>query len=319
MQYKYEKTDIDTYIASLCSDGFQGSVKYNKDEFAELLSDIGIFKFKGYVKAFRSDVRSYSIDDVLSLYDTDMIVSSRMFSLSSKVEIKLKATIIESAYELTDNPFFYLLKESYIEDYTINNESIYDWEVKHPNPKQKSEVYLHYRDYYLAKYNFESNKEAYLSDKELIELNGELDINYPPFHYFVENMTLGALIKMISSMQIDGQKFLKVVANKFNMYDAYVFRGYLLRLKELRNRCAHHGRIFNRNYRGVKAFGKHRAFRKTIYEHKLIDVYYSLQLLLHCENRFSNVDALIVQFVDDIFWDCEENSREFMMNIMKTG
>ncbi len=319
MQYDYKKTDINTYIASLYSDGFQESSTYTNDDLSTLISDIGIFKFKGYVKAFRSDVSSYSIDDILTLYETDMIVSSRMFTLSSKVEIKLKSIIIESTYELTDNPFFYLLKESYIGDYTINNESIYDWEVKPPNAKQKSEVYLHYRDYYLAKYDFETNKAAYLSGKELIDLNGELEINYPPFHYFVENMTLGALIKMISNMQIDGQKFLKIVANKFNMYDANVFRTYLLRLKELRNRCAHHGRIFNRNYRGVKAFGKHRGFRKTIYEHKLIDVYYSMQLLLHCENRFHNVDKLIEQFIDDIFSDCEENSREFMMKIMKTG
>lgn len=319
MQYEYKKTDISTYIASLYSDGFQKSSIYSDDDLSALICDIGIFKFKGYVKAFRSDVPSYSIDDILTLYETDMIVSSRMFSLSSKVEIKLKAIIIELAYELTDNPFFYLLKESYIEDYTINNESIYDWEVKLPDDKKKSEIYLHYRDYYLEKYDFESNKTTYLSGKELIELNEEFDINYPPFHYFVENMTLGALIKMISNMQIDGQKFLKVIANKFGMYDANVFRGYLLRLKELRNRCAHNGRIFNRNYRGVKAFGKHSAFRKTMYEHKLIDVYYSLFLLLHGGNRFKNIDQLIEEFSSDIFLNFEEKNRNFMMKIMKTG
>jgi len=318
MKYDYKKTNITNYITSLYHEGFKKSDKYQFDELAGLISDIGIFNFKGYAKAFRTNVSNHSIDDILALYNADGVVSSNMFALSSKVEVKLKSYIIESAYELVDNPFFYLLKESYIEDFTINDESIYDWEVKQPNPKLKSEIYLHYRDYYLAKYDFETNKQAYLLGKELIELNRARDINYPPFHYFVENMTLGALIKMISKMKIDDQSFLKIVANKFSMYDANVFLNYLLRLKELRNRCAHNGRIFNRNYRGVKAFGKHREFRKTIYEHKLIDVYYSLWLLLEGNNRFYTIDELIEQFRYDNFSDCDENTMNFMINIMKT-
>lgn len=305
-------------MASLYDEGFQESKKYQFDELAGLISNIGIFKFKGYAKAFRTNVVDYSIDDIVELYNTDEVVSSNLFALSSKVEIKLKSTIIESAYERMDNPFFYLLKESYIEDFTINNESIYDWEVKPPNPKRKSEIYLHYRDYYLAKYDFETNKQAYLLGKELIGLNQTLDVNYPPFHYFVENMTLGALIKMISKMKIDSQNFLKIIANKFNMYDANVFLHYLLRLKELRNRCAHNGKIFNRNYRGVKAFGKHRAFRKTIYEHKLIDVYCSLNLLLGGKNRFNTADELIEEFTAECFSNCDEKTKRFMISIMKT-
>lgn len=318
MKYNYKQFNVVTYLESLYTEGFKKSEKYQFDELAGLISDIGIFNFKGYAKAFRTNVSNHSIDDILSLYDANRVVSSNMFALSSRIEVKLKSHIIESAYELADNPFFYLLKDSYIEDFKINDESIYDWEVKPSNPNQKSEIYLHYRDYYLAKYDFETNKQAYLLGEELICLNQKLNINYPPFHYFVENMTLGALIKMISKMNINNQSFLKIVANKFNMYDSNVFLNYLLRLKELRNRCAHNGRIFNRNYRGVKAFDKHREFRKTIYEHKLIDVYYSLCLLLEGGNRFDTIDELIAQFRYDIFSDCNEKSMNFMINIMKT-
>ncbi len=318
MQYSYKKLDINIYIASLYSEGFQKSIKYQHDELAELILDIGIFKFKGYAKAFRKNVSDYSVDDILALYYTDSVISSHMFTLSSKVEIRLKSIIIESAYEFTNNPFFYLLKESYKEDFTFNNESIYDWEIKPSKYKRKSEIYPHYRDYYLENYDFKANKQTYLSGKVLIGLNRSLDINYPPFHYFVENISLGALIKMISKMRIKKQNFLKIIANRFNMYDANVFLHYVLRLKELRNRCAHNGRIFNRNYRGVKAFGKHKAFRKTLYEHKLLDVYYSLQLLLNGDNRFDSIDNLIDLFIEDNFLDCDEKIKEFMINIMKT-
>jgi len=33
---------------------------------------------------------------------------------------------------------------------------------------------------------------------------------------------------------------------------------------EIRNRCAHNGRLLNRNYRGVKSFGKHKDLENYI-------------------------------------------------------
>ena len=145
-----------------------------------------------------------------------------------------------------------------------------------------------------------------------------MDVNYPPFHYFVENMTLGALIKILSKLTIDDKRVLKLVANKFNILNPQVFLNYLLRLKEIRNRCAHNGRLFNRNYRGVKAHAKHREFRKTIFEHKLIDVYYSLYLLLDGKNRFNSVEELIEMFKVENFSNCDVNVKNWMIQIMKT-
>jgi len=318
MKYEYKRLSVDTYIASLYSDGLQTSKKFNTQAIRDLILNIGIFKLKGYAKAFRGSLSDYSIDDLFELYNADREISSNMFNLSSKIEVKLKAYLIETVYEHTDNPFFYLLKESYIEDFTINNESIYDWEVKPANPKQKSEIYLHYRDYYLVNYDFESNKTKYLAGKELINLTNKMEINYPPFHYFVENMTLGALIKILSKLTIDNQRILKLVANRFNILNPQVFLNYLLRLKEIRNRCAHNGRLFNRNYRGVKAHTKHKEFRKTIFEHKLIDVYYSLYLLLEGKNKFDNVEELIERFKLENFSNCDESVKNWMIQIMKT-
>ena len=123
---------------------------------------------------------------------------------------------------------------------------------------------------------------------------------------------------MISKLTINGNNILKLLANKFNMYDTDVFLTYLLRLKEVRNRCAHNGRLFNRNYRGVKAFGKHKSFRKTIYEHKLIDVYYSLHLLLN-EKQFNDINELNQSFKDEIFVNCDKKIEEFMIKILRTG
>lgn len=319
MKYKHKILSVDSYIDSLYEDGLKPSKSLAKEEVSNLVSNIGIFKLKGYAKAFRGDFSNYSVDNLFDLYNADREISSNMFILSSKVEVKLKAYLIETVYALTDNPFFYLLKESYIENFTINNESVYDWEVKPSSLRQNNEMYLHYRDYYLVHYDFESNKVKYLFNQELIPLNEKLNINYPPFHYFVENMTLGALIKLLAKLKVNDKSILKLVANRFNILNPKVFLAYLLRLKEIRNRCAHNGRLFNRNYRGVKAHEEHKQFRKIIFEHKLIDVYYSLYLLLEGKNRFNSVNELIESFKKNNLSSCDENTINWMMNILKTG
>lgn len=320
MKYNYQKLDIETYIESLYADGVQKSTKLSDDELKEAILNIGIFKFKGYVKAFRSGLSQYTFDDLIALYEADRKISSNLFVMTSKIEIKLKSYLVEIVYELTDNPFFYLLKENYKEDFNLPSDSLHDWEVREPNPKQKSEIYMHYRDYYLSLYDYESNKNQYIKDKELIGLNGNKDINYPPFHYFVESATLGTLIYIISKLEINDNDILKLLGNKFKMYMPHVFLNYLLRLKEVRNRCAHNGRLINRNYRGLKAFlGKHRNFRKTIYEHKLIDVYYTLHLLLDDTNKFKSIDDLVNGFITDNLSSCEDNIKNFVMGFLKQG
>ena len=62
----------------------------------------------------------------------------------------------------------------------------------------------------------------------------------------------------------------------------------------------------------------HKIFRKTIYEHKLIDVYYSLHLLLN-KKQFNQIDELIQSFKDDIFINCDEKIEEFIIKILRTG
>ncbi len=317
MIYEYKRLTIDEYINFLYKDGLQHSEALSEEEIQKMVETIGIFRLKGYVKAFKNDLCFYSLDDLLELYNADKNISSQMLSLSSQIEVKLKAYLIETVYELTDNPFFYLLKDSYIENFSINNESIYDWGVKPKHANQNSEVYLHYRDYYLKNYDFEANKEVYLKNKEMIRLNEELETNYPPFHYFVENMTLGALIKLLSKLTIDNQSILKLIANKFSVLNKKVFLNYLLRLKELRNRCAHNGRIFNRNYRSVKAIATYKKVRKEIYHHRLLDVYYTLYFLLNGAKGIDNSKKLEQKFTDEILKDSKEKIRDFIINRMR--
>lgn len=314
MKYEYKKLDIPTYIKSLYDDGLNRSSLYSKEEIEKKISDTGIFKFKGYVKAFRDRLSQYSIDDIFYLYDFDRSLSINLLSLTSRIEIKLKTYAIETAYSLTDNPFFYLIEENYKNDFKLSNDSLHTWEIK--ESQSSTELYPHFRDYYLAKYDFRSNREAFLSNKKLI-IDERKYINYPPFHYFVESATLGTIINIVSKLQIEDNDIMKLVANRFGIYNPKVFISYLLRFKELRNRCAHSGRIFNRNYRSVKAIGKYRIIRKDIYDHRLLDVYYTLYFLLGEEKEFNNSKDLENRFIKENFKHRDEKVEELILNCMR--
>jgi abortive infection bacteriophage resistance protein len=326
MKYNYKKLDIATYLQSLYEDGLNPSAARSEASIEQTILNIGIFRFKGYAKAFRKNLTSYSIDDIIAIHDFDRQLSSNMFSITSSIEIKIKAYLIEIVYSVTDNPFCYLLAKNYKEVFTLPFESIQDWEVFPTNPNKKSEVYFHYRDYYLNTYDFQSNQIAYIQGEPMVTINVPKnkdpetirEFNYPPFHYFVENATLGTLINIISKLQIDGNNVLKLLGKRFGFYTPELFLNYLLRLKELRNRCAHNGRIFNRNFRGLRAYDKHREFRKTIYEHKILDVYYTLHVLLGNEDGFSTVDDLISKFVSANMVGLENKLEDFVLGFIKT-
>jgi abortive infection bacteriophage resistance protein len=315
MKYTYKRLDIDCYINSLYADGLHRSVMLGDEEINATITNIGIFKFKGYVRAFRNRLSQFSIDDILCLYSFDRKLSSHLLELTSRIEIKLKTYLIETAYTLTDNPFFYLISDNYKNNFNLPHDTMYDWEVK--EQKGKKELYPHYRDYYLDKYDFQSNREMFLSDVKLIGLDERKDINYPPFHYLIESATLGTVIKLVSEITIDENDILKLVGKRFGILNPKVFISYLLRFKELRNRCAHNGRVFNRNYRSVKAIGAYKNIRKDIYDHRLLDVYYSLYFLLDEDKQFKSSSDLEEKFMTDNLNITNTNLKELILKCLR--
>ncbi len=83
MEYSYKRLTVDSYIELLYKEGFQKS-KYEYDQLKEIIEEIGIFRFKGYVKAFRKDVSEYSIDDVLELYNLPKLKENHLIIDSIK-------------------------------------------------------------------------------------------------------------------------------------------------------------------------------------------------------------------------------------------
>jgi abortive infection bacteriophage resistance protein len=317
--YNYNGKTIKSYLQGLYDSGLQHS-RYLSDADVELLlHQIGIFKFKGYIYAFKSVMNGHSIDDILMIFFFDKYLSRLLMDLTSSIETRLKSTLIELCYKQINslpgghpqknNPFFYLMTNSYkyrVNPHTgivINPElkgtSVQNWKNGTSHTTVDS-VYIHYGLYYKNKYDFPSNQTQYLNGQMLIHRYP--DINYPPFHYFVESATLGTIIYLVKNLQIDSYDVLAKMARKFSISNPTIdFAPYLERLNEVRNRAAHRERLFNRSYRSVARVGHFHTLSIGMSDHKFMDVYLYLFFMLGQINNYRDQNTFIQDEIERLF------------------
>lgn len=295
-QYTHNIGSIKNYIQQIYIDGLQKSKYLNDNEVEQLVSNIGLFKFKGYVRVYKNDMNSHSIDDVMILYFFDKYLTRIVMDVTSSVETKLKTTLVELCYKQIkvlpnghpqkNNPFFYLIQDNYklVEkngedvEFFLNYGSVRTWKNSEIETNE-NESYLHYGLYYKNTYEFETNKQHFLGDQTLMRLHN--GINYPPFHYLIESATLGTAIEIVKYLKIGNYDVLQKVAAKFGLTNANIdFTPYLERLKELRNRAAHRERIFNRSYRSISRVRHFHLISQGLSNHKFMDVYMFLFSML---------------------------------------
>ncbi len=305
--YQFKKLNSKDYINQLYTDGLQHATYLNDVDIEQLVCEMGIFKFKGYVRAFKSQLKNYNIEDILFLYFFDRFLSKELLTLCLTFESKLKSILVEESYKLINNPFFYLEKSNYINDkFKLKNEIFESWKNRnYPN----NEDYTHYHQYYLHTYSFSKNYDKYLKSKILLSpindmINNQLTLNtnFPPFHYLTESSTFGIIKSFINNLTLDNNKLLSIIAKKFGFYQDKKFHSYIERINEIRNRCAHNGRIFNRTYRSVTAIGKYKSFRNdNLSVHSVVDVYMTLYFLLNRLDAYSTFDEFYHIVIENLF------------------
>ena len=69
--YNYNGKTIKSYLQGLYDNGLQHSQYLSDADVELLLHHIGIFKFKGYIYAFKSVMNGHSIDDILMVFFFD--------------------------------------------------------------------------------------------------------------------------------------------------------------------------------------------------------------------------------------------------------
>ncbi|MEA2018407.1 MAG: Abi family protein [Campylobacterota bacterium] len=297
------------YLNYLYSYGFYKS-KYLKDsEIITICNKAGVFKLKGYVKEI-SHLSQKNIDDVLIVYLFDRYFSKTLFDLTVRIESKLKSILISESYKRTSNHFFYLMETNHKwNDYNIDFPTISNWKVR-TDIRNPIETYSHYILFYLQNYNFTMNQRRYLNNSSLINID-DTQYNYPPFKYLIESATLGSVISFIRSLKIGTTDIYSKVADNFGLGSNHVFKNYLERLNEIRNRVAHGGRIFNRTFRSATGIGKYRTFRLGINNHKSLDVYLFLFFMLNKLEGYNSMNEFKQDQLKNIF---EEFKQDFISN-----
>ncbi len=296
--YRYRRKTVHDFLSGVYANGLQPSRTLEENDVEAILHNIGIFRFKGYLYAFRGEIASHSIDDVLTLYYFDKYLTRHVMELTTTVETMLKTRTVELCYKWTDNPFFYLLRENHkYTNFRINQLTLENWKHKRVRDGEAQDHYAHYCLYYKRTYRFTENQGRYLAEA-CIELHDE--VNYPPFHYMIESATLGALITFIKSIKIGKFDLLSGVAKELGI-NPKLFKHYLERLNEVRNRAAHRERLFNRGYRSVRAFGHYQSLRKAIEPHCFTDVYLYLYFMTGHIEQYADFEAFFKNEIDILF------------------
>jgi len=322
VQYNYQNRNIQSFLNILYNEGLEKSKHLSDSEVEEIITNIGIFKFKGYCYAFKHG--THSVDDILMVYFFDKYLTRMIMDMTSTIETKLKTTIVEFCYNRLktlpkndknrNNPFFYLIKRNYkyildananravdkrgnVKEFKINGVTEGNWkELRFTNI---NESYSHYNLYYKNKYDISLNKTRYLDRTTLITIRN--DINYPPFHYLIESATLGGVIQFIKYLKIGTFDVRQQISLSFGITQSANFEAYLERLNEVRNRAAHRERMFNRSYRSISRTGHYSLLSSSLNEHKFMDVYLYFFFMLNRLDKYENIEAFKKEEITRLF------------------
>lgn len=309
--YNNVVSTTENYLKYLYRNSFSKSKYLSDSQVIDVCDKIGVFKFKGYVKEVKH-LSNKNIDDALLMYFFDKYFSKILFDLTTRIESKLKSILVNECYSRTNNHFFYLIKANHKwNGYKIDFPTINNWKY-HTTTLNPTEAYSHYILFYLQNYDFIQNRGRYLGSNQLIDNIDASTYNYPPFKYLIESATLGSVISFIESLKLRRIDINKQVSPHFGVgRNTNIFKNYLERLNEIRNRVAHGGRIFNRTFRSATGIGKYQAFRVGINNHKSMDIYLFLFFMLNQLEDYNNMREFKKHQVKKLF---REFKKDYISN-----
>ena len=188
----------------------------DRDKALFYLKHHNYYRLRGYWLYFEKKGLSATFEDIINLYEFDTELRLILIKYLQHIELSIKSIF---AYTLTtkyNNPHILLNKDIF------NNEYYYNQGIE----KLKS--------------TFLDNDEVFT-----IHYKNTYDEELPPLWVCVELMTFGELSKWIKNLN---DKDTKIIAKEYNIKSAHIFKSFLYHLTEIRNRCAHHSRIWNKSF-----------------------------------------------------------------------
>ena len=195
----------------------QYNIECKNDEIALFyLKHHNYYRLRGYWLYFEKKNIKATFEDVINLYNFDNELRLLLTKHLQTIELSIKSC------------FSYILTTKYNNSHIILDKTIF-----------KNETYFNYGIDKLKK-SFQDSDELFA-----IHYRKTYDEPLPPLWVCVEFMTFGELSKWINNLN---DKDVKLIAKEYDIKSPKIFKSFLYHLTEIRNKCAHHSRIWNKSF-----------------------------------------------------------------------
>jgi len=219
MQFNKPAISLADQVARLKSRG----LKIADETEAELcLANISYYRLRAYTYPFQDNtdtnhafVISISFDDIIELYKFDRRLSQLIFAALEKIEIALRTQIIHH-WAMAYGSHWQLEPALYRDPMKFANQiNSLQTEIN-----RSHETFI------------EHYKNTYTTPSE------------PPAWMSLEVSSFGLLSQIFSNLKKGNEKL--AIANHFGLNDLSILENWMLCFSNIRNICAHHGRLWNR-------------------------------------------------------------------------
>lgn len=206
----------------------RGLIFNDEIKAAHYLSNISYYRLRAYTYPFQDNsnenhpfIAKVSFEEIIDLYVFDRQLRLLIFDGIEKIEIALRTQIIYN-FSLAHGSFWHLKPNLYKDAMRFANQL----DSLQKEVDRSNETFIsHY-------------KEKYTNPAE------------PPCWMSLEVSSMGLLSKIFQNLQTSDEK--KLVARHFGLTNPAILENWMHCFCNLRNICAHHGRIWNRRLVPIK-------------------------------------------------------------------
>ncbi len=278
MIYSKEAFSIDEHIEQLRSRGLQIN---DPDLAAHYLGHVSYYRLAGYWLPMQADKEKHifkpnsKFEDVVSLYNFDRELRILLFDVIEKIEISLRTKLI---YHLSHE----------FDAWWFQNTSLFsDTQALVKTLASMQDEIDRSKDIFIREH-----KKKYKDD-----------LRFPPSWKTLELTSFGALSKLYGNLKND-IKSKNTIAVEFGAVNHTYLPSWLQSIAQIRNYCAHHSRLWNKNLPGTPkllskppySWVKNVPFQtQKLYLHLCI-MRYMLNIIVP-QNRFNQeLDALLAKY-----------------------
>jgi len=222
--YSKAPLSIDEQITQLTE---RGLTIEDKTYAAHCLTTIGYYRLAGYWWPMQSDKVTHQFKpnskfvDVISLYNFDRELRLLLFDVIERIEIALRTKMIyHLSHEL--DPWWFQNTEIF----SNTEELVKTLAVIQEEVERSKDVFI------------KEHKKKYREDKR-----------FPPAWKTIELSSFGNLSKLYGNLK-PSIKSKDHIAKEFNAVNHTYLPSWLQTIAQIRNICAHHGRLWNKNLPG---------------------------------------------------------------------